>query len=118
MYQYHEKKFTNTKDLAMHVLSGKYKIVLIWCFLQQPILRLSEIEKMLPDINQRMLIRQLRELESDHLLTRKIYPVVPPKVEYQLTEIGRELSTIVQHICDWGDHYYEVVASLTIDDVD
>lgn len=118
MYQYHEKEFTNTKDLAKHVLSGKYKIVLIWCFLQQPILRLSEIEKMLPDINQRMLIRQLRELESDHLLTRKVYPVVPPKVEYQLTEIGRELSTIVQYICDWGDHYYEVVADLSTDIAD
>lgn len=111
MYTYKEKEFTNTKDLAMSVIGGKYKIPIIWCFIQQPILRLSEIEKLLPAINQRMIIRQLRELERDHLVIRQVYPVVPPKVEYELTKIGKDLSILVQHICDWGDQFWEEVAS-------
>lgn len=113
MYTYNEKEFTNTKDLAMSVIGGKYKIPIIWCFLQQPVLRLSEIERMLPAINQRMLIRQLRELERDQLLTRRVYPVVPPKVDYELTEVGQDLSILVQHICDWGDLFLEKVAANT-----
>jgi DNA-binding HxlR family transcriptional regulator len=53
-----------------------------------------------------MIIRQLRELERDQIIHRTIYPVVPPKVDYELTEIGNELSTIVQEICKWGDKYW------------
>ena len=52
-----------------------------------------------------MLIRQLRELEEDHLITRAVYPVVPPKVEYQLSEIGLLLEPVVTSICEWGDHF-------------
>lgn len=111
MYEYNGKTFSNTKDLAMYVIGGKNKIALIWAFLQSPTLRLSEIERILPDINQRMLIRQLRELERDKIITRQVYPVVPPKVEYRLTEIGLELSTIVQHVCDWGDSFREKIGS-------
>lgn len=106
MFPYNDKEFKNTKDLAMYAIGGKYKVALIWCFLQQSTLRLNEIERMLPDINQRMLIRQLRELERDQLITRHIYPVVPPKVEYTLTTIGEKLASVVQPICDWGDEYW------------
>ena len=63
------------------------------------------MQKKLPDVNQRMLIRQLRELEEDKIITRLVYPVVPPKVEYQLSEIGLLLEPVVTSICDWGDQF-------------
>ncbi|RID88423.1 transcriptional regulator [Peribacillus asahii] len=102
---YKEKSFFTSKDLALSVIGGRWKIAIIWCLLQQSPLRLSEIQKYLPDVNQRMLIRQLRELEEDQIITRMVYPVVPPKVEYQLSEIGLQLKPVVTSICDWGDHF-------------
>ena len=99
---YKDKTFFTSKDLALSIIGGRWKIVIIWCLLQQSPLRLSEIQKKLPDVNQRMLIRQLRELEDDQIITRVVYPVVPPKVEYQLSEIGLLLEPVVTSICDWG----------------
>ena len=86
---------------------GKYRLYGV--LLQQSPLRLSEIQKKLPDVNQRMLIRQLRELEDDKIITRFVYPVVPPKVEYQLSEIGRLLEPVVTSICDWGDNFSDLL---------
>lgn len=102
---YKEKAFFTGKDLALSVIGGRWKIAIIWCFIQKSPLRLSEIQKKLPDVNQRMLIRQLRELEDDKIITRFVYPVVPPKVEYQLSEIGLLLEPVVTSICDWGDNF-------------
>lgn len=102
---YKDKPFFTSKDLALSVIGGRWKIAIIWCLLQQSPLRLNEIQKYLPNVNQRMLIRQLRELEEDKIITRVVYPVVPPKVEYQLSEIGLLLEPVVVSICDWGDHF-------------
>ena len=102
---YKDKTFFTSKDLALSVIGGRWKIAIIWCLLQRSPLRLSEIQKYLPDVNQRMLIRQLRELEEDQIITRVVYPVVPPKVEYQLSEIGLQLEPVVTSICNWGDHF-------------
>ncbi|MDM5333013.1 helix-turn-helix domain-containing protein [Ureibacillus composti] len=104
---YKEKTFFTSKDLALSVIGGRWKIAIIWCLLQHSPLRLSEIQKYLSDVNQRMLIRQLRELEEDQIITRVVYPVVPPKVEYQLSEIGLRLEPVVNSICDWGDNFRE-----------
>ena len=111
MYEYRNKRFITTKDLAMSVIGGKYKIAIVWALLQEPVLRLSEFERMLPTINQRMIIRQLRELEQDQIVKRRVYPIVPPKVEYELTEIGTDLADIVQSICQWGAQFWEEVAA-------
>lgn len=102
---YKEKTFFTSKDLALSVIGGRWKIAIIWCLLQQSPVRLSEIQKYLPNVNQRMLIRQLRELEDDKIITRVVYPVVPPKVEYELSEIGLLLEPVVTSICDWGDNF-------------
>lgn len=104
---YKEKTFFTGKDLALSVIGGRWKIAIVWCLLQESPLRLSQIQKKLPDVNQRMLIRQLRELEDDKIITRFVYNVVPPKVEYQLTEIGRLLDPVVTSICNWGDLFNE-----------
>ncbi|GCD13233.1 winged helix-turn-helix transcriptional regulator [Clostridium tagluense] len=102
---YKERAYFNGKDLALSVIGGRWKIAIIWCLLHQSPLRLSEIQKKLPSANQRMLIRQLKELEDDKIITRYVYSVVPPKVEYQLSEIGRLLEPVVTSICNWGDNF-------------
>lgn len=106
---YKEKNYFTSKDLALSVIGGRWKIAIIWCLLQESPLRLSEMQKKLPDANQRMLIRQLRELEEDQIITRLVYPVVPPKVEYQLSEVGLLLEPVVTSICDWGDQFLATV---------
>lgn len=103
--EYKDKTFFTSKDLALSVIGGRWKIAIIWCLLQQSPLRLSEIQKYLPDVNQRMLIRQLRELEEDKIITRCVYPIVPPKVEYELSKIGLLLEPVVTSICCWGDNF-------------
>lgn len=110
---YKEKTFFSGKDLALSVVGGRWKIAIIWCLLQQSPLRLSEMQRKLPQVNQRMLIRQLRELEEDRVITRTVYPVVPPKVEYQLSEIGLRLEPVVTSICDWGDDFAELLEQKT-----
>lgn len=104
---YKDRTYFNGKDLALSVIGGRWKIAIIWCLLHQSPIRLSELQKKLPEANQRMLIRQLRELEEDKIITRTIYPVVPPKVEYQLSEVGLRLEPVVTSICDWGDEFAE-----------
>ncbi|MFC6464314.1 winged helix-turn-helix transcriptional regulator [Marinilactibacillus sp. GCM10026970] len=105
MIEFKNKSFHTSKDLALSVVGGRWKISLIWALLNHPSLRLSELQKTFPDINQRMLIRQLRELEEDQIIYRTIYPVVPPKVDYTLTDIGRSLEPVVSAICSWGEDY-------------
>lgn len=70
---------------------------------------LSELQNKLPDINQRMLIRQLRELEQDKIIERTAYPLVPPKVDYKLTKIGLKLDKVVFSICNWGDEFLDTL---------
>ena len=110
---YKEKVFFTGKDLALSVIGGRWKIAIIWCLLQQSPLRLSEIQRKLPQVNQRMLIRQLRELEDDKIINRTVYPVVPPKVEYELSVIGLRLEPVVTSICDWGDGFAEYLEENT-----
>ncbi|PTI42043.1 transcriptional regulator [Staphylococcus succinus] len=109
LIEYNNKEFYTSKDLALSVIGGRWKIAIIYHLLQSNRLRLSELQNKLPDINQRMLIRQLRELEQDKIIERTVYPVVPPKVDYTLTEIGLSLDKVVYAICDWGDDYLKVI---------
>ena len=106
---YKGKEFFTSKDLALCVIGGKWKIPIIFHFLQDKVLRLSELQKKLPHVNQRMLIRQLRELEEDQIIERHIYSVVPPKVEYKLTSIGYKLDKVVYAICEWGDLFKDEI---------
>lgn len=105
------KEFYTDKDLALSVIGGRWKVAVVWALLQETPLRLSELKKILPDVNQRMLIRQLRELEEDKIIERTVYPVVPPKVDYKLTDIGLSLEPIVTAICDWGETFHQFLDS-------
>lgn len=86
---------------TIRLIGGKYKALLLWHLTNQT-LRFSGLRKMVPEATPKMLTQQLRELEEDGLITRKIYPVVPPKVEYSLTERGKSLFPILKAMYDWG----------------
>lgn len=71
--------------------------------------KIQWIKKLIPKITQKMLTQQLRELESDNLVNRKVYAQVPPKVEYSLTDLGKSLMPILSMMCKWGEDYYELI---------
>ena len=86
---------------AVSVLGGKWKILIVFN-LKGGTLRFGELKKRLPDITQKMLTQQLRELEEDGLIERFVYAEVPPRVEYRLTKIARDLSPVFDELRDWG----------------
>jgi DNA-binding HxlR family transcriptional regulator len=89
-------------DATLDVIGGKWKPLIIY-ELSDETLRFSELlERVQPRITQRMLTKQLRQLEADGLITRKVYAQVPPKVEYSLTETGKSLMPILDELCRWG----------------
>lgn len=93
-------------DLVGEVLYGKWKIRILW-FIQEGHKRPSELQRKIPDASRRVLNIQLNELEQHELVTRKIYPVMPPKVEYELTEFGKSLIPVISTIGLWGDKHQE-----------
>jgi len=89
-------------DATLDVIGGKWKPLILYQ-LKNGTLRFGQIlDRVQPRITQRMLTKQLRQLEEDGLITRKVYPQVPPKVEYSLTETGNSLMPILDQLCDWG----------------
>ena len=93
-------------DLIGEVLYGKWKIRLLW-FINEGHKRPSELQRKIPDATRRVLNIQLKELEDHELVVRKIYPVVPPKVEYSLTEFGESLIPVILSLGNWGDAHEE-----------
>ncbi|KAA5830732.1 helix-turn-helix domain-containing protein [Saccharopolyspora hirsuta] len=93
-----------TVEAAMEVVGGKWKMAILKHLTAGPH-RFGELRRELPSITQRMLTRQLRELEADGIVHREVYPQVPPKVEYSLTEIGRTLEDVIQRLEEWGAWY-------------
>lgn len=86
---------------TLDIMGGKWKGVILFRLIEGT-KRFGELQKLLCKITQRTLTNQLRQLEADGLINRKIYPVVPPKVEYSLTEKGRSLTGILQDLYEWG----------------
>ena len=86
---------------AINVIGGKWKTIILYVLADQT-LRFGELKKAIPRITQKMLTQQLRELEADGLVTRVVYPEVPPKVEYSLTDYAKELAPILGQLCEWG----------------
>ncbi|MBO2011247.1 helix-turn-helix transcriptional regulator [Siccationidurans soli] len=91
-------------ELAMDLLGGKWKGVILW-YLQGDTLRFTELRKRIVTISEKMLIRELRELEKAGLITRKVYPEVPPKVEYSLSDFGQTLAPLLSAVSDFGMSY-------------
>ncbi len=95
------------KELTMSIISGKYKVVIIWHLGNEGPHRYSELFRLFKEISNRILTKQLRELEQDGIIARTIYPVVPPKVEYHLTELGETILPIVNEMWRWGKAHME-----------
>lgn len=93
-------------DLVGEVLYGKWKIRLLW-FIKEGHKRPSELQRKIPDASRRALSMQLKELEEHGLVYKVIYPVVPPKVEYHLTDLGNTVIPIVSALGEWGDNHEE-----------
>ena len=89
---------------AFEVIGGKWKAVILWELHAQPH-RFGELKRLLPDISEKMLIQQLRELEADGLVHREGFHEVPPRVEYSETRLGASLNAALGPLADWGDRY-------------
>ena len=83
------------------IIGGRWKVLALWCLIDG-CKRFSELRRLIPGVTQKMLTQQLRQLETDGLVTRKVYPQVPPKVEYRLTKTGAELCTLLVTLSDWA----------------
>ena len=93
-------------EATLSLIGGKYKALILWHVIDH-ILRFNEISKLIPQATPKMLTQQLRELEADNLISRTVYPVVPPKVEYSLNEFGKSIIPILDAMCKWGENYLD-----------
>jgi len=98
------KKYSCFFQLATDIIGGKWKALVLWC-LKDEVKRNGELKRLIPNISQKMLTQQLRELEESGVVERIVYPVVPPKVEYKLTSMGKKLIPILLDLHDWGKEY-------------
>jgi DNA-binding HxlR family transcriptional regulator len=92
-------------EVTLNVIGGKWKSIVLYYLLKQPVMRFSDFRKAMPSVTHQMLAKQLRELEADGLLHRKVYPQVPPKVEYSLTQLGLTLEPVILAMKEWGCLY-------------
>lgn len=97
-------------EAAISLIDGKWKGVILFHLLETDVLRFSEIRRRVPGVTQRMLTNQLRELEADGLILRRVFAQVPPRVEYELTERGRGLEPILLALKAWGERHMALFA--------
>ncbi len=97
------KEFHSALEITMEYIGGKWKAVILWHISQQTC-RFSGLKKLIPDISEKMLAQQLREMEKQGFISRKIYPVIPPQVEYDLTDSGKTLVPLLEAMDAWGKH--------------
>jgi DNA-binding HxlR family transcriptional regulator len=88
-------------EACLHAIGGRWKVLILWRLFRGT-RRFSELRRDVPGVTQKMLTQQLRELEADGLLKRKVYAQVPPKVEYSLTPRGESLKPVIDAMCRWG----------------
>ena len=95
-------EFHCEKEYTLSILSGKYKLVILWHLGHEGTHRFSELQKLFPTISHKVLTNQLKELIEDGIVHREVYPVVPPRVEYSLTDVGKTIIPLVDMMYDWG----------------
>lgn len=98
-------------EAALEIVGGKWKGVILF-HLRDDVRRFNELRRLIPGVSQRMLTKQLRELEADQIIHREIYRQIPPKVEYSLTNFGRTLTPTLVSLQEWGVEYLEKISDL------
>ena len=93
-------------EATLDLIGGKYKSWILF-HLVDTVLRFSELQRLIPQSTPKMLTQQLRELEEDGLILRTIYPVIPPKTDYRLTDFGKSIIPVLNAMCDWGTQYLD-----------
>jgi len=109
-----KRVFLCEKELTLSVMGGKWKPIILWT-LSEGTKRFGELKKQLAPVTQKTLTQQLRELEDDFLIHRKVYPVFPAKVEYSLSAHGKSLIPILALMMDWGKTYKQAVTQYKIE---
>ncbi|NKB77758.1 MAG: transcriptional regulator [Gammaproteobacteria bacterium] len=99
-------------ESALEVIGGKWKGVILYLLLSDTI-RFNEMRRLMPGITQKMLTKQLRELEADNLILRKVYPEIPPKVEYSVTDYGKTIEPVIHALQVWGSLHLELNSTKT-----
>ena len=103
-----EANFEDTGfSYTLSLISGKHKMVILYCLMEFEPVRFNELRRYLKNISDKTLSTNLKELERDHLILRKEYPQIPPKVEYRLSERGRSLMKVLDQLCIWGENNRE-----------
>ena len=98
-----EANFSDTGySYTLSLINGKYKPIILYCLMEYEPVRFNEMQRYLGRIADKTLSQNLKELEADDLIIRTVYPQIPPKVEYTLSERGHSLVTVLDKLCDWG----------------
>src|SRR3954463_13253878 len=97
------RKYNCNIEVIVDVIGGKWKMLILWNLRDGGIRRFNELRRLIPGSTQKMLTAQLRELERDGIVQRKVYPQVPPKVEYSLTNLGKLLGPLLDSVHAWGE---------------
>ena len=92
---------------ALSLISGKYKMIILYCLMEFKVVRFNEMQRYLKKISDKTLSQNLKELERDGLIRRIVYPQIPPKVEYSLSQKGLSLLAVLDQLCVWGEQNRE-----------
>lgn len=98
---------------AMNLIGGKWKLLILWTIYQNKVIRFNELQRKVTGISSLMLSKNLRELEQDALVIRRQYNEIPPKVEYELSELSRKLIVALEALENWGNEAYHFNHALT-----
>lgn len=108
-FEHDGRRYENPVELALHVIGGKWRMPILWR-LRERVWRYNELRRDLRRISHKMLTQELRELERARLLTRTVHPVVPPHVDYEITDLGRTTLPAIEALRSWGTYYRDQIA--------
>ena len=107
MVEFRGRSYGCHLEVTLELIGGKWKSLLLWHLRQEDVMRFGALSRIHPQLTQKMLTQQLRELESDGLISRRVFAQVPAKVEYSLTDLGRGLRPVLDSMVKWGEDYVQ-----------